>query len=447
MTTSVEAARDLNRPLGPAGEPDRVGAVEDITPDGGARPIVARAYIPTQPTMSGPMTGIKVVEVGFWVAGPSAAGILADWGAEVVKIEPPDGDPMRGVLSLANLSVNPPFELDNRGKRSICLNLASERGKEIAHVLVDGADVFITNLRAAALARRGLDYEASIARNPRLVYASVTGYGGAGPDANRPTYDIGAFWARAGIAHALTPVGQAPPMQRGGMGDHMAGMAIAGGVAAALLARERSGRGQRVETSLLRIGGYMLGWDLNVHLRTGLPTIPSVRRAVPNPMINCYEAADGRWFWLLGLQSDRHWPDVVRAVERPDLHGDARFGSHAARMQHAMELVNILDSIFAERPLADWAEAFDGEGVWWAPVQSVDDLATDPQAASAGLFVDVPSDGAAVRMVASPVDFSDTTWDPAGMAPEAGQHTEDILLELGLGWDDIAALADSGVIP
>jgi crotonobetainyl-CoA:carnitine CoA-transferase CaiB-like acyl-CoA transferase len=401
--------------------------------------------------MAGPMQGIRVVELGFWVAGPSAGGVLADWGASVIKIEPPNGDPFRGVfLSLvgADIPINPPFELDNRGKRSIALNLGTDRGREIAFALTDGADVFITNIRRTALCRFGLDYASLSARNERLVYANITGYGEDGPDRDRPAYDIGAFWSRAGIAAALTPEGCDPPYQRGAFGDHMAGVTAAGGIAAALLARERSGRGQLVSTSLLRTGIFALGWDTNTTLRLGAPAQPITRTTTPNPLISCYRDRDRRWFWLLGLQGDRHWPDLVRAVDRPEWLSDPRFTTIKDRGEHCAELVAMLDVIFATRPLAEWRDVFDRTGVWWAPVQTTEEVAVDPQAHAAGAFVDVPMpDGETARMVASPVDFSGTPWAPASTAPELGQHTEEILLELGYDWEKIGALKEHNVIP
>ena len=401
--------------------------------------------------MAGPMDGVRVVELAFWVAGPSAAAILADWGAEVVKIEPPDGDPFRGLfLSAAGLEVpaNPPFELDNRGKRSIALDFTKETGREIALRLIDRADVFVTNLRPVVLARLGLDPDSLAARNPRLVYAGITGYGTEGPDRDRPAYDVGAFWSRAGIAAALTPPGTDPPFQRGAMGDHVAGITGAGAVAAALLARERTGRGQAVATSLYRIGMFVLGWDLSTTLRLGIPATPMTRTAMPNPVISCYRAGDGRWFWLLGLQGNRHWPDLVRAVGHPEWLDDPRFTGMRARRENCAELVRLLDEIFATRPLAEWGEVFDREGVWWAPVQTTADVVADPQAEAAGAWVDVPrAEGGTVRMLASPVDFSATRSQPRAVAPELGQHTEEILLELGYDWEAIGALKATGAIP
>jgi crotonobetainyl-CoA:carnitine CoA-transferase CaiB-like acyl-CoA transferase len=401
--------------------------------------------------MSGPLTGIRVVELGLWVAGPSAGAVLADWGAEVVKIEPPEGDPFRGLyltVAGAELPANPPFELDNRGKRSVALNLATAEGRRIAHDLIEGADVFITNMRLPALARLGLDWRTLAARNPRLVYGLVTGYGERGPDAERPSYDIGAFWARAGIAAALTPPGGEPPFQRGAMGDHTAGMTLAGGVSAALLVRERTGRGQLVSTSLLRVGLYVLGWDTNAALRLGIEAAPMTRAWTPNPVISAYRAGDGRWFWLLGLQGQRHWPDLVRAIERPEWLEDPRFATMKARRENVTELVALLDELFATRTLAEWGEAFDRAGMWWAPVQSTTEVIADPQAEAAGAWVDVPvAEGGTARMVATPVDFSDTCWAPAGASPECGQHTEEVLLELGYDWERIGTLKEAGVIP
>jgi crotonobetainyl-CoA:carnitine CoA-transferase CaiB-like acyl-CoA transferase len=397
--------------------------------------------------MAGPMDGIRVVEMGFWVAGPSAAGILADWGADVVKIEPPAGDPFRGLFSSLGIDANPPFELDNRGKRSIALNLDSEEGRSIAGQLVDRADVFISNMRPAALERIGFDPETLRARNRRLVYASVTGYGLAGPDRDRAAYDVGAFWSRSGVVAALSPDGVVPAYQRGGMGDHMAGLAAAGAVSAALLSRERTGEGQLVATSLMRIGAYMMGWDLNINLRLGVPTVPMSRAAPPNPLINCYRCKDDTWLWLLGLEGDRHWPDVIKAIERPDLLEDDRFSDLMLRLQHAAELVAVLDEVFATRTRDDWGIALDRENMWWAPIQGTHDLLNDPQAEGAGIFVEVPTADGSARMVSTPVDFSDTAWAPTGTSPELGQHTEEVLLELGYEWERIAELAGEGVIP
>ena len=192
--------------------------------------------------MAGPVEGINVVELGVWVAGPAAGGILADWGAEVVKIEPPRGDAARmfGRMLGCDLGVNPPFEMDNRSKRSVVLDLTTEEGRTAALELLSDADVFLTNVRPAALQRLGLDFETVTARNARLVYGLITGYGESGPDADRAAYDVAAFWSRAGVAHLLIRPGGTPPFQRGGMGDHLAGMTLAAAVCAALIACEHT---------------------------------------------------------------------------------------------------------------------------------------------------------------------------------------------------------------
>ena len=409
--------------------------------------------------MSGPLEGIRVVELGLWVAGPACACILRDWGADVIKIEPPAGDPFRGwatAMMGVDAPTNPPFELDNRGKRSVVLNLDHEDARAIARKLVDQADVFVTNVRPRALDDFGLDYDTLARANPRLVYCQITGYGSDGPNRDRAAYDIGAFWSRAGIAASLVPEGAPLPQQRGGMGDHMTGMGAAGAVSAALLARERSldGRGQRVDVSLLRTGVYMMGWDVSLAQRLKVPIKPYDREHAVNPLIDCYRAAPsagsgqaGRWFWIILLQADRHWPDLCRAIGREDLLSDERFAEIEVRREHGPELVAELDKVFASKTLAEWGEIFDRENVWWAPVNTISDVIADPAAHAAGVFREVEGPDGPVTFVASPADFSETAAGPQGLAPELGQHTEEVLLELGYDWEQIVPLKESGAIP
>ncbi len=264
--------------------------------------------------MTGPLEGIRVVELGVWVAGPAAGCVLADWGADVIKLEPPGiGDPARTFSRMlgADLPSNPIFENDNRSKRSIAVDLAREAGRDIAWALLERADVFVTNVRMAGLARLGLDPKSLQARNPRLVYGAISGYGFAGPDADRAAYDIAGFWARSGIAAALTSAGQHPPFQRGGMGDHNAGLALAGGISAALFRRERSGEGQLVTTSLLREGLYTLSFDLSVAVRLGVGIAVADRTAMGNPCINNYRdsgtAAGSGWSGSRASATGRRW--------------------------------------------------------------------------------------------------------------------------------------------
>ncbi len=394
------------------------------------------------------MDGIRVVELAVWVAGPAAGGILADWGADVIKIEPPDGDPFRGMGGFAEvIDVAPPFDLDNRGKRSISLNLGTTDGAAIARRLVDGADVFVTNVRPRSLVRAGLDYDTVRHDNPRLVYAQVTGYGPGHDDTDRATFDVGAFWARAGIASLLTAPGAPLPLQRGGMGDHTAAAHAVAAISAALFHRERSGEGQLVNASLLRSGAYTIGWDLNTALRGGDMPAPYAREAFVNPLITCYRTKDERWLWLLMLQGDRHWPDFCRAVEHEHWLTDDRYRTLEDRATNATALVADIDHVLAQRTIDEWAAAFDRDDVWWAPVQSPQQVVADPLMEAAGAWVDVPTANGSQRMVATPVDFSGTPWAPQRPVPEFGQHTEEILLDLDYDWDAIIRLKDGGVIP
>lgn len=400
--------------------------------------------------MPGPMEGVRVVELGVWVAGPAAGGILADWGADVVKVEPPGiGDPGRlfGQMLGGDLPFNPPFEMDNRSKRSIGIDLANPDGFELALELIDGADVFLTNVRMAGLARLGLDPETLAKRNPRLIYCALTGYGMEGPDADRAAYDIAAFWARSGIAAALTTPGSHPPFQRGGMGDHNAGLCAAAGISAALFKREKTGEGQLVSTSLLREGIYTLSFDLAITCRFGVAVGSANRKQMGNPCINNYQDKAGRWFWIVGLEGDRHWPPLCQAVGHPEWTEDPRFDTAKNRQQNAEALITLLDEIFATRTTDEWRPIFDAtEDFFWAPVQTGDEVINDPQVLASGGLIDVPDEGSTTRFPATPVDFHGTPWEPRWMAPELGQHTDEVLGELGCNGERIAALREKGAV-
>ncbi len=379
--------------------------------------------------------GIRVVELGAWVAGPGAGGLLADWGADVIKVEAPEGDPMRrlfAVLSGHGEPQSPPFDLDNRGKRSVVLDLRSEEGRRDLADLVATADVFLTNLRPDAVERLGFGPDSLLGANPRLIYAQVSGYGRSGPDAHRPGYDLGAFFARSGMAMQAVPPGQPPVANAGGVGDHITATTITAGICAALFARERSGAGQLVETSLLRAGIYTVGWPLSIQLRYGKHAPTDPRTAMGNPLINSYEAGDGRWFWLLGLEAERHWPPLLRAIDRTDLADDERFTTPRARRKNATALIEVLDAVFAAAPRDHWTSRFDAEDVWWAPVNTLADVVEDPQAVAAGAFVDVPegAGSAGHRAVMTPVDFSATPAGPRRGVPGLGEHTDEVLAEV-----------------
>lgn len=386
--------------------------------------------------MTGPLAGVKVVELGVWVAAPAAGGILADWGADVVKIEPPSGDPARtfGMMLGLEPGVSPPFEMDNRSKRSVVVDLATDEGRHVALELLDAADVFVTNVRPGALKRLGLDADSLTARNPRLVYGLITGYGETGPDADRAAYDVAAFWARSGLAHLLTRPGDVPPFQRGGMGDHSVGMSLAGGICAALVSRAQTGRGQLVSTSLYRQGAYTISFDLNTFLVAGRSIAIGQRESMGNPCMNNYAAGDGRRFWIVGLEIERHWPPLCRVAGRPEWLTDPRFDSPVGRYTNATTLIGELDSIFATKTLDEWAVVFDTEpDFFWSPINSLEDVVADDQFHAAGGVVFVPDgpDGSAGGpMVATPVDFAGTPWAPRSPAPGLGEHTDEVLAEL-----------------
>lgn len=384
--------------------------------------------------MAGPMEGIKVVELGVWVAGPATGGILADWGADVIKVEPPSGDPGRmfGRMLGCDLGVNPPFEMDNRSKRSVVLDLTTDDDRGVAFELLSAADIFVTNVRPGALQRLGLDYDSVAARNPRLVYGLITGYGETGPDADRAAYDVAAFWSRGGIAHLLTRPGDTPPFQRGGMGDHSAGMTLAAAVCAALVARARTGEGQLVTTSLYRQGAYTVSFDLNTYLLTGQPIAIGQRATMGNPVMNNYAAGDGRRFWIVGLEVDRHWPALCRVVGRTDWLDDPLYADARSRAANAVQLIAVLDEIFATKSLDEWAELFAAEpDFFWSPINSLEDIVADQQFHAARGVVEVPDGDSVVPMVATPADFHGTPWSPRSVAPELGQHTDEVLAELG----------------
>jgi crotonobetainyl-CoA:carnitine CoA-transferase CaiB-like acyl-CoA transferase len=321
--------------------------------------------------------------------------------------------------------------MDNRNKRSIVLDVTADADRATALRLICGADVFLTNVRPAALGRLGLDFATVAARNERLVYGLITGYGDGGPDADRAAYDVAAFWSRAGLAHLLTRPGDSPPFQRRGMGDHTAGMTMAGAVCAALVARARTGTGQLVTTSLYRQGAYTISFDLNTFLMTGSQIAIGQRETMGNPCMNNYAAADGRRFWIVGLQGERHWPALCRAVERTEWLTDERFSRPRERAAHAAELIAALDEIFATRPLSEWAQIFDAEpDFFWSPINTLEDVVGDEQFHASGGIVHVPQGDSIIPMVATPADFHGTPTAHRCAAPALGEHTAEILAEL-----------------
>jgi len=381
---------------------------------------------------SGPLAGVRVVDLGNWVAGPAACGIMADWGADVIKIEPATGDPQRAVFGAVGVKSGipvTPFEVDNRGKRSVVLDLRDFDDHATLDQLLSSADVLVTNMRPGALERLELDPERICARHPRLVYGAITGFGNEGADRDRAGYDIGAFWARSGLAHTMVPDGELPPGLRSGMGDHQTGMTLAAGVMAKLFERERTGRGGLVSTSLLRTGMYAIAWDMGIQLRFGKRQATRSRSDNSAPLVNSYLAGDERGFYLILLEGDRHWPKLLAAIDRLDLVEDERFSEARSRMKNAAALIGELDAVFAQKTMEEWAARFDEHDVWWAPIQSIVDVIADPQAQPG--FVDMtPRDGEdPYRAVNTPVDFDGYSPRP-GPVPRLGEHTADVLEEL-----------------
>jgi crotonobetainyl-CoA:carnitine CoA-transferase CaiB-like acyl-CoA transferase len=395
--------------------------------------------------------GVRVVELAQWVFVPVAGALLADWGADVIRIERLDGDPYRGLatqgIGTESGGINLSVALASRGKRSVAIDIQREEGRALLHELLATADVLLTNLRPGALARLGLDAETVRARYPALVYARGNGYGVRGPDADQAGYDASAFWARGGLAHILTPPERDYPIgQRGAMGDRNGAMALAFGIAAALLKRQRTGVGSVVDVSLLGTAMWTLSSDLLAALNGGTVSRVAGRGPQPNPVVGAYRTKDGRHVMLVFLEADRYWADFCRILGRHDLLDDPRFVDLPARRVNCDACVAELDAEFAQRTLAEWKELLAGLDAPWAPVQSVEELVEDPQVIANGFIGDVHlEDGGSYRLPTVPVQF-DGCPPPLRRAPEHGEHTEAVLLDLGYDWDRIIELKDAGVI-
>jgi crotonobetainyl-CoA:carnitine CoA-transferase CaiB-like acyl-CoA transferase len=396
--------------------------------------------------------GVRVVELAQWVFVPVAAALLADWGADVIRIERLEGDPYRGLatqgIGTDRDGVNLSMALANRGKRSIALNLRHQTGLAVLHELLETADVFLTSLRPGALGRLGLDADTLRDRYPSLIYARGHGFGVCGPYNDQPGPDSSAFWARGGVGHILTPPERDYPIsQRGAMGDRNGAMALAFGVAAALLKRTRTGAGSVVDVSLLATAMWTLSSDLLAVLNGGEAVPVGGRGPQVNPLTGNYRTKDGRHIQLMFLQGDRYWPQFCRLLGRDDLVDDPRFADLAARRVNGQACVAELDAVFAARTFAEWKELLADLDAPWAPVQSVREVIDDPQVAANGYVGEVSlDDGQAYRLPTVPVQLDEQA--PAlRRAPEHGEHTEAVLQELGYDWDRITELRDGGVIP
>ena len=393
------------------------------------------------------LQGLKVVEFASYIAAPGAAGILADWGAEVIKVERPEGDPMRNVFGDAKsaLSGNPTFGLDNRGKRAVVLDTSKPDGREALTRLAAQADIFLTNVRPASLKRAGLDDETLRAASPRLIYAVVTGYGLEGPDAAKPGFDVTAFWSRAGVAHMHAPKGTDPFILRTGVGDHTTSLATVSAILAAVYEREKTGVGRLVQTSLLATGVYTVGSDLAVQLAFGKLASNRPRSAPFDPTANFYKSRAGHWFVLNPRGGGKDWQLLATACGRPDLLKDERFPTGRLRKDNSVALVAELDDAFGALDFQDIARRLDEVDLVWAPVQTPAQVAADPQVAAAGALIDVEDgQGGVYRSPAAPARFpgADATVRPA--APGLGQHTREVLAEIGYAPAEIEAMLASG---
>jgi crotonobetainyl-CoA:carnitine CoA-transferase CaiB-like acyl-CoA transferase len=393
------------------------------------------------------LQGLKVVDFSAYIAGPGAAAILGDWGADVIKVERREGDNMRHVFAdlKTDIGANPTFELDNRGKRGIVLDITKPAGRDALAKLAETADVFLTNTRPVSLRKYGLDEATLRKANPRLIYAVITGYGLEGPDAHLPGFDVTAFWARSGIGYMTAPKGTEPFMRTSGLGDHCTSLATVSAILAALYERERTGVGRLVQTSLLATGVYLWGSDLAVQLKLGRVASIRPRENPINAVANHFQSADGRWFVHNPRGGSGGWEKFMAVAGRPDLVTDPRFATGKERRANARELAAELEAAFAQLPFDEIARRLDEADLVWAPFQTPAEVAADPQVAAAGAFVEVDDGhGGTYRSPASPARFPGADAKVRPRAPAIGEHTRAVLAELGYGADEIEAMYESG---
>jgi crotonobetainyl-CoA:carnitine CoA-transferase CaiB-like acyl-CoA transferase len=401
--------------------------------------------------MSDIFDGVRVLELAQWVMVPAAGAVLSNLGADVIKIERPNGgDPLRG-LNTAMLGhdandFNARIEQNNSGKRSVGLDIQTEGGRDLVNQMLDHADVFLTNFRSSTLERLGLDVASVQARNPRVIYARGNGFGARGPHADRPAYDASAFWARGGFAQTLTPPGLADPVQqRPALGDHTAAMNLAFGIAAALYQREHTGQVTVVDVSLLSTAMWMLSSDITAAFNPGYRPQNTARAPQQSPLVGTFATSDDRWIALVFMEPDRYWAPFCNHIGRPDLATDERFAAFGERQQHIGECLEILRELFASRPYEEWRDIVAELNAPWEPMQSIADLHTDRQVLANDYLMEIGDHDGNERLVAIPAQFDGASARPQ-RAPEFGEHTEQVLLDLGLDWDAITKLKDAGVI-
>jgi crotonobetainyl-CoA:carnitine CoA-transferase CaiB-like acyl-CoA transferase len=401
------------------------------------------------------LAGVRVLEVATWTFVPAAGAVLADWGADVIKVEHPEtGDPQRGLMTSGMMGggstgfPNFMMEQPNRGKRSIGIDIRAEEGRELLYKLVETADVFLTSFLPAARQSMKIDVEHLRERNPNIIYVRGSGNGQRGPESELGGYDGATYFARGGHALCLTPDDREYPIgPRAAYGDLPGGMTIAGGIAGALFRRERHGVPSVVDISLLSCAMWSLAPDIVASKIFGMPKLPhgGDRLQNPNVLVNTYKTKDDNFLMLCMLESDKYWPDTCRQIGHPELIDDPRFIDHAARTENRSACIQAFDAAFAERTLDEWKdELADAEGVW-APYQNPIDLHDDVQVLANGYLRPIEWDQGTFNVVGNPVQFDETPPE-LQRAPEHGEHTETLLLELGYEWEDIIRLKDTGAI-
>lgn len=401
---------------------------------------------------AGPLSGVRVIEVGRFAAAPACATVLADWGADVIKIEPPGGDPARGrgLIERGDAPrVNPRFEVHNRSRRSVVLDLRVPSGRAVADRLMSAADVLVTNLSPPALLALSMGPSELRARHPHLIVAQISGYDPGTPLAGERSYDHGAYWAYSGAAWLFTGGNGQPPQPAGGFGDRAAGSVLAGAVAAALFARERTGVGSHVTTSLVNTGMWLMASDVSDVLATGRAHHASDRRQAPVPTVNCFRTSDARWLWLQVMEPQQDWQRLTAALDAPWLDEDPRFrGGDLRRLQANREaLIELLDELFRTRSLSEWGDRLAGHRVIWAPVRTLEEAVTDSAAQSSAAVVCFDDEfGTHHVSVNSPVLFDGATPRPATRAPEAGENTLEVLASVRLSESDIGELRRAGAL-
>ena len=394
-----------------------------------------------------PLAGIRVVEVAHFVAVPAAGTLLADLGAEVVKVEiPPRGEIYRRSRpSYAGYETefpeNPAFHMDNRGKRSIALDLTRADARSALDRMIDGADVFITNLLPRRRVKYGLDHETLQRRNPRLIVGAINGYGLGGEEADRPAFDYAAYWARTGMMDAMRDEGAPPSLQRPGVGDHAAASNLVCGILAALRLRDATGVGRYVESSLLQTGLHVLGNDVAITLVTREGIRRHDRRAPANPLWNSYPVADDRWLLLVMIEPDRYWEPLCRAIGRAELTHDERFADGFARAENSAALVGELEATFRERTLEEWAPGLDQAGLIWAPVRRLEEAVEDSQAWAMGYFRELEHPAAGpFSTVGPPFRIEGVALGAERPISPVDGDAEEVLREAGLDESEIEKL-------